>query len=76
MDTESRDTYYNLTGLQQNTLYYIRVVAVNYMTFGGAPMRGDGSETITASFRPSIPASANGIAGNITINNTLEYHTL
>ena len=42
----SDDTYYNLTGLQQNTPYYIRVVAVNYLTFSG-PARTEG-EWITA----------------------------
>ena len=47
VDTGSRDTYYNLTGLQHNTTYYIRVVAVNYVTFGGEPLRGDESNTIT-----------------------------
>ena len=47
VDTGSRDTYYNLTGLQHNTTYYIRVVAVNYMTFGGVPLRGNKSETLT-----------------------------
>ena len=46
MDTGSGDTHYNLTGLQQNTTYYIRVVAVNYITFGGAPLRGNESETV------------------------------
>ena len=47
VNTGSRDTYYNLTGLQQNTAYYIRVVAVNYITFNGVPLRGNGSNTIT-----------------------------
>ena len=47
VDTGSGDIYYNLTGLQQNTTYYIRVVAVNYRTFGGVPLRGNESETIT-----------------------------
>ena len=46
VDTGSGDTYYNLTGLQQNTTYYIRVVAVNYGTFGGAPLKGNESETV------------------------------
>ena len=46
VDTASDDTYYNLTGLQQNTTYYIRVVAVNYQTFSG-PARTEG-EWITA----------------------------
>ena len=40
-------TYYNLTGLQQNTIYYIRVVAVNYMTSSGEPLRGNRSDIIT-----------------------------
>ena len=44
--TVSDDTYYNLTGLQQNTTYYIRVVAVNHLTFSG-PARTEG-EWITA----------------------------
>ena len=35
VDTAGDDTYYNLTGLQQNTTYYIRVVAVSYMTVDG-----------------------------------------
>ena len=47
MDTGSEDTHYNLTGLQQNTTYYIRVVAVNYRTFNGVPLRGNESETVT-----------------------------
>ena len=46
VDTASDDTYYNLTGLQQNTTYYIRVVAVNYMTVDGVA-RTEG-EWITA----------------------------
>ena len=46
VDTASDDTYYNLTGLQQNTPYYIRVVAVNYLTLSG-PARTEG-EWITA----------------------------
>ena len=47
VDTGSGDTYYNLTGLQHNTTYYIRVVAVNLFRFGAAPLRGNESETIT-----------------------------
>ena len=47
VDTGSGDTHYNLTGLQHNTTYYIRVVAVNYITFGGAPLRGRESEAVT-----------------------------
>ena len=46
VDTGSRDTCYNLTGLQHNTTYYIRVVAVNYLTFGSVPLRGNESETV------------------------------
>ena len=46
VDTASDDTYYNLTGLQQSTPYYIRVVAVNYLTLSG-PARTEG-EWITA----------------------------
>ena len=45
VDTGSGDTYYNLTGLQHNTTYYIRVVAVNYFPF--VPLRGNESETVT-----------------------------
>ena len=58
VDTGSGDTHYNLTGLQQNTAYYIRVVAVNYITFGGAPLRGNESETITGII---IPEPGDGI---------------
>ena len=47
VDTRGQETYYNLTGLQQNTTYYIRVVAVNYLTFGGLPLRGNESEIVT-----------------------------
>ena len=46
VDTAGDDTYYNLTGLQQNTTYYIRVVAVSYMTVNGVA-RTEG-EWITA----------------------------
>ena len=46
VDKGSGDTYYNLTGLQHNTTYYIRVVAVNYITFNGVPLRGNESNTI------------------------------
>ena len=52
VDTGSRDTHYNLTGLQHNTTYHIRVVAVNYLTFGGTPLRGNESETVTDIVRP------------------------
>lgn len=44
-------THYNLTGLQQNVIYYIRVVAVNYVN--GTPLRGNESETITATVAPT-----------------------
>ena len=50
--TGSGDTHYNLTGLQHNTTYYIRVVAVNNFPFGGAPLRGNESETVTGVVRP------------------------
>ena len=52
VNTGSGDTYYNLTGLQHNTTYYIRVVAVNYITFGGVPLRGSESETVIGVVRP------------------------
>ena len=52
VDTGSGDTYYNLTGLQHNTTYYIRVVAVNYPVFDGEPQRGEASETITGVIIP------------------------
>ena len=52
VDTGSGDTYYNLTGLQHSTTYYIRVVAVNYLTFGGLPLRGNESETVTVVIMP------------------------
>ena len=52
VDTGSRDTYYNLTGLLQNTTYYIRVLAVNYITFNGVPLRGNDSETVTGIIIP------------------------
>ena len=58
VDTGSEDTYYNLTGLQQNTTYYIRVVAVNYFTFGGVPLKGNESSTIIAII---LPAPGEGI---------------
>ena len=53
VDTVSRDTYYNLTGLQHSTTYYIRVVAVNYITLNGVPLRGNESETVTGIVRPA-----------------------
>ena len=52
VNTGSGDTYYNLTGLQHNTTYHIRVVAVNYFRFGGEPLRGNESETVTGVVRP------------------------
>ena len=55
VDTRSRDTYYNLTGLQHNTTYHIRVVAVNYMRFAGLPLRGNASETLTLGSQPTSP---------------------
>ena len=58
VDTGSGDTHYNLTGLQHNTTYYIRVVAVNYVTFGRAPLRGEESETVTGII---IPEPGDGI---------------
>ena len=51
VDTGSNNTYYNLTGLQHNTTYYIRVVAVNYFT-PGLPLRGNESETVTVVIMP------------------------
>ena len=54
VDTGSGDTYYNLTGLQQNTTYYIRVVAVNYTPFNGASFRGNESNTITGIILPEL----------------------
>ena len=52
VDTGSGDTYYNLTGLQHNTTYYIRVVAVNHNTFDGVQLRGEKSETATGVVMP------------------------
>ena len=52
MDTGSEDTYYNLTGLLQNTTYYIRVLAVNYFTSDGLPLRGNESETVSGIIIP------------------------
>ena len=52
MDTGSEDTYYNLTGLLQNTTYYIRVLAVNYITSDGLPLRGNESETVSGIIIP------------------------
>ena len=58
VDTGSRDTYYNLTGLLQNTTYYIRVLAVNYFRSGGVPVRGDESETVSGIIIPEIGEDA------------------
>ena len=55
VDTGSGDTHYNLTGLQRNNTYYIRVVAVNYLTFGGMPLRGNESKTLTLGSQPTSP---------------------
>ena len=52
VDTGSRDTYYNLPGLLQNTTYYIRVLAVNYFTSDGAPLRGNESKTVSGIIIP------------------------
>ena len=52
VDTGNRDTHYNLTGLLQNTTYYIRVLAVNYFTSDGVPLRGDESETVSGIIIP------------------------
>ena len=51
VDTGNNDTYYNLTGLQHSTIYYIRVVAVNYFT-PDLPLRGNESETVTGVIMP------------------------
>ena len=58
VDTGSRDTYYNLTGLLQNTTYYIRVLAVNYITFNGVPLRGNESETVSGIIIPELGEDA------------------
>ena len=74
VDTGSEDTYYNLTGLLQNTTYYIRVLAVNYFRFGGVPLRGNESNTVvvklvpqptttTSTVIPSTVTTTGGIAG-------------
>ena len=52
VDTGSQDTYYNLTGLLQNTTYNIRVLAVNYMTSDGVPLRGNDSKTVSGIIIP------------------------
>ena len=52
VDTRNRNTYYNLTGLLENTTYYIRVLAVNYITFNGLPLRGNESETVSGIIIP------------------------
>ena len=54
VDTGSRDTYYNLTGLQHNTTYYIRVVAVNYIE-SNSPIRGQESNTLTVTLGHQPP---------------------
>ena len=56
VDTGSRDTYYNLTGLLQNTTYYIRVLAVNYFT-NGPPLRGNESNTVVVKIAPQPPTT-------------------
>ena len=70
VDTGSGDTHYNLTGLQHNTTYYIRVVAVNYNTLGGAPLRGEKSETATRTF---MPEPGEDTTGGHCIQNTNMY---
>ena len=70
VDTGSNDTYYNLTGLQHSTIYYIRVVAVNYMTFGGLPQRGEKSETATGIL---MPEPGRDTTGECCIQNTNMY---
>jgi hypothetical protein len=72
VDTASDDTYYNLTGLQQNTTYYIRVVAVSNMTVDGvARTEGEwitvttaipttSAQTPTSSNIPTVP-DTNGV---------------
>ena len=52
VDTGSENTYYNLTGLLQSTTYYIRVLAVNYFTSDGLPLRGNESETVSGIIIP------------------------
>ena len=64
VDTGSRDTYYNLTGLQHNTTYYIRVVAVNYFT-PGLPLRGNESETVIGVTGVFIPAPGEHIHSKV-----------
>ena len=70
VDTGSGDTHYNLTGLQHNTTYYIRVVAVNYNTFGGAPLRGEKSETAIGIL---MPEPGGDTTGGHCIQNTNMY---
>ena len=57
VDTGSGDTYYNLTGLQHNTTYHIRVVAVNYIqvTPNIPPIRGNESNTLAVTLVPQPP---------------------
>ena len=70
VDTGSGDTYYNLTGLQHNTTYYIRVVAVNYVTLNGLPLRGEKSETVTGVL---VPEPGGDTTGGHCIQNTNMY---
>ena len=70
VDTRSRDTYYNLTGLQHSTTYYIRVVAVNYIIFGGVLLRGEKSETVTGIL---VPEPGGDTTGGHCIQNTNMY---
>ena len=65
VDTGSNDTYYNLTGLQHNTTYYIRVVPVNNPTFGGVPLRGNESETVTGVTGVFIPEPGESIHSQV-----------
>ena len=72
VDTGSGDTHYNLTGLQHNTTYYIRVVAVNYPIFDGEPLRGEESETLTMKFlsQPTPSPTTTPTTTTTTISNT------
>ena len=54
VDTGSGDTHYNLTGLQQNTTYYIRVSAFNVITSDGVPL-------VTRSSSIKVILSPNGL---------------
>ena len=64
VDTGSNNTYYNLTGLQHNTTYYIRVVAVNYFT-PGLPLRGNESETVIGVTGVFIPEPGESIHSKV-----------